>query len=133
MNKEASELKIILTLRADFWGQALSYRPFLDVLENADIKLGLMNREELRMVIEEPARLRGVSFEAGLTERIINDVGTDAGNLPLLEFALTQLWTLQQSTQITHSAYEHIGGIRGALTTYANDMYRELEPDEQER
>jgi len=129
---EGTGLKVILTLRADFWGQALSYRPLLDILEDADVKLGLMNREELSSAIEEPARLRGVRFEPGLTERILDDVGRDAGNLPLLEFALTQLWTLQDATLITHAAYDQIGGIKGALTSYADEIFNDLKPAEQE-
>ncbi len=80
-------------MRADFLGNALSYRPFADVLRNADIKLGEMSRGELTEVIEKPAEKLGVTFEAGLVERILNDVENEPGNLPLLEFALTELWT----------------------------------------
>jgi len=46
----------VSTMRADFLGNALSYRPFADVLQNTDIKLGPMNREELTEVIEKPGR-----------------------------------------------------------------------------
>jgi hypothetical protein len=57
---------LIATMRADFLGNALSYRPFADVLQNADLKLGPMNRAELTEVIEQPAQKLGVIFEAGL-------------------------------------------------------------------
>ena len=43
---------LVLTMRADFLGNALSYRPFADVLQkNTDLKLGPMNREELTGVM----------------------------------------------------------------------------------
>ncbi len=43
------------------------------------------------MAIEKPAEMQGAAFEAGLVERILDDVGDKPGNLPLLEFTLTLL------------------------------------------
>jgi hypothetical protein len=78
-------------LRADFVGQALTYRPFTDALQQADLKLGPMNPTELWAAINKPAEKLHVKLEEGLTERILNDLSQEAGNLPLLEFALTLL------------------------------------------
>ncbi|OJJ24349.1 hypothetical protein BI308_17365 [Roseofilum reptotaenium AO1-A] len=66
--------RVVMTMRADFLGNALSYRPFADVLNRKDYKLGPMNREELTDVIVKPAEGLGVGFEAGLVERILDDV-----------------------------------------------------------
>ncbi|MCA1990847.1 MAG: trypsin-like peptidase domain-containing protein [Coleofasciculus sp. S288] len=127
-----SSLNLVLTLRADFLGYALSYRPFADALQNADVKLGPMNIRELRDAIEKPAQLLGVRIEEGLTERILKDVEKEPGNLPLLEFALTLLWAQQRNGQMTHRAYEHIGGVEKALTRYAEEVYGKLsEADKQ--
>jgi len=125
-SQSPSNYVLIATMRADFLGNALSYRPFADLLQNADIKLGSMNREELSQVIVKPAEKLGVSFEAGLVERILDDVDSEPGNLPLLEFALTQLWKQRKSKQLTHTAYEEIGKVQGALASYADKKYREL-------
>ncbi len=67
-------LVMVATLRADFLSNALSYRPFADVLQKGDIKLGAMNASELEQVIERPAQQLGVSFEEGLVNRILQDV-----------------------------------------------------------
>jgi formylglycine-generating enzyme required for sulfatase activity/energy-coupling factor transporter ATP-binding protein EcfA2 len=117
---------IVLTLRADFLGYALSYRPFADALQNADVKLGPMNPQELQDAIAKPAQMLGVRIEEGLTERILEAVENSPGNLPLLEFALTQLWTKQRNGQLTHDAYEEIGGVERALASYAEEVYRRL-------
>ncbi len=61
-------LACILSIRADFLGKALSYRPFADVFQGTDIILGPMNSEELRTVIEEPAKLLDIEIEDGLIE-----------------------------------------------------------------
>lgn len=122
---------ILLTLRADFLGQALSYRPFADALQSADVKLGPMTHQELAEAIEKPAQKQNVTFEAGLAERILADVGDEPGNLPLLEFALTELWAQQSQSELTHMAYEAIGRVTGALTHYADEVFTRLNQVEQ--
>jgi WD40 repeat protein len=123
---------LLLTLRADFMGQALSQRSFSDVLQEAALMLGPMTRGELREAIEKPAEKQGAGFEAGLVERLLDDVGQAPGNLPLLEFALTLLWARLDKGWMTHAAYEQIDRVEGALAGYAEGVYGELRADEQE-
>ena len=129
----ASATVLVTTMRADFLGNALSYRPLADVLQNADVKLGPMNRKELTEVIEKPAQKLGVKFEQGLIERILNDVENQPGNLPLLEFALTELWNKRTGKQLTHKVYEEIGQVEGALARHADEKYGNLTDDEKEK
>ncbi|MCB0197767.1 MAG: PD40 domain-containing protein, partial [Anaerolineae bacterium] len=69
---------------------------------------------------------------SGLVERILDDVGEEPGNLPLLEFALTALWDRQASRQLTHAGYETVNGVKGALTRHADTVFAKLTPAEQE-
>ncbi|RUS92499.1 hypothetical protein DSM106972_098860 [Dulcicalothrix desertica PCC 7102] len=123
----------VITLRADFLGQALSYRPFADALQYADLKLGPMTDEELQAAVEKPAALLGVTIEQGLVERILSTISVEPGNLPLLEFALTQLWAKQHKAQLNHAAYDEIGGVEAALACYADSAYNQLNFEEKER
>ncbi|MEG5014507.1 MULTISPECIES: WD40 repeat domain-containing protein [unclassified Microcoleus] len=132
-NSQLSSAVLVATMRADFLGNALSYRPFADLLQNADIKLGAMNREELSQVIEKPADKLEVKFADGLVKRILDSVENEPGNLPLLEFALTELWKRRKGKELSHTAYEEIGEVQGALTTYANTQYQLLNPSEQKQ
>ena len=66
-------------------------------------------------MIRRPAALRDVRFEEGLAERILNDAGVEPSTLPLVEFALTQLWERQTERTLTHSRYEQIGQLSGAI------------------
>lgn len=129
---ESNEV-LVTTMRADFLGNALSYRPLADVWQNADIKLGSMNRKELLQVIENPASKLGVTFEAGLVERFLDDIDSEPGNLPLLEFALTQLWKNRKGKILTHSAYEEIGEVSGALARHASENYAKLNTIQKEQ
>ena len=122
---------ILLSLRADFLGQILAYRPAANVFQNNLLMLGPMNPDELRDAIARPAATLDVSFEQGLVDRILADVGLEPGRLPLLEFALTELWERRQGDQLTHAAYNDIGGVAGALTHYANRIFGALTTQEQ--
>ncbi|MEB3317618.1 MAG: AAA family ATPase, partial [Cyanobacteriota bacterium] len=157
--------RLLLTLRADFLGNALSHRPFADLFQQegdgtAAVMLGPMTDTELREAIElrqateppvaappaavappapaapvpaAPAASQGqaVPFESGLVERILRDVAAEPGHLPLLEFALTQLWSRRQGALITHAAYSDIGGVEGALARHADACFAALHSDEQ--
>jgi uncharacterized protein YjbI with pentapeptide repeats len=126
-----SPMVLVSTMRADFLGNALSYRPFADLLGN-DIKIGSMNREELTEAIEKPPSKLGVTFEDGLVERILDDVKDEPGSLPLLESALTSLWEELKGKQLNHAAYQAIGKVQGALTSHADKQFEKLSQTEQE-
>jgi WD40 repeat protein len=113
-------------------GQALTHRPFADALQEGSLILGPMNRDELQAAVEKPAELQGAAFEAGLVQRILDDVGEEPGNLPLLEFALTLLWERLDQGWLTHAAYEEIGRVDGALARYAEEVWAELDVTERE-
>ena len=66
-------LTVLLTLRADFLGNALQHPALAQVLEDAVITIGQMRRERLRAVIEGPLP-PDVRYEAGLVERILGEM-----------------------------------------------------------
>ncbi|MEG4534844.1 nSTAND1 domain-containing NTPase [Microcoleus sp. D2_18a_D3] len=120
-------ITLVLTLRADFYGYVLSYRPFRDALQEYTPQLlSSMKREELQAAIELPAQKLAVQLEPQLTQRILDDVGQEPGNLPLLEFALTRLWEKQINRELTHQAYEEIGGVKKAIANHAEQVYQQL-------
>lgn len=132
-SKPDSHTTILITIRADFMGQALAYRPFADAMQDNALMLGPMSRGEMQAAIEKPAEIQGAAFESGLVDRILDDVGEEPGNLPLLEFALTLLWEQAEHGWLTHSGYERIGQVEGALARYADRVYAELGDDDRER
>ena len=118
----------MITLRVDFLNQAIEYNPFREQLDRWKPEfIGGMVRTELQAAIEEPAKKRNVYLEAGLTEHILNEVGEEQGNLPLLEFALTQLWKQQENGLLTRLKYDEIGG------RHAEGVYDALKEGDKER
>jgi WD40 repeat protein len=129
----APAFTLALTLRADFYGYALSYRPFSDALQGAVHNLGPMNREELQSAIEKPAAQMQVRLEDGLTNKLTDATWGHPGHLPLLEFALTKLWSKQKDGWLTLEAYEEIGGVEQALANHAETVYAQLSEADRQR
>jgi energy-coupling factor transporter ATP-binding protein EcfA2 len=123
------DISLILTMRADFFGHALLYRPLTDALQGHVENLGPMSRAELRLAIEKPAENAKVSFEPGLVETLLDDVESKPGSLPLLQFALREIWGLQEKRKITRKSYDAIGGVQGALARRAEAIFAEMTAD----
>jgi WD40 repeat protein len=125
-------LSTALALRGDFFGQAVGYRPLADRLQDGVVNLGPMTREELARAVEAPAQKVGLTFEPGLVSRILDEVEQEPGNLPLLEFLLTDLWEKRQGGHLTHEAYDAAGGVQGAMAGRAEELFGNLPPLNQE-
>lgn len=120
-----SRLHVVLTMRSTFYESLIgAHRGLSDLLEHATVNLGPMTRDEHHRAVVEPARRLGLGFEPGLTKRILDDVAEEPGNLPLLEFALTELWARREQRMLTHAAYEQIGGVSGAIVQRAETVFQ---------
>lgn len=130
---DVSAFRLVITLRADFVGQAIEYNRFREQLQRWKPEfIGAMERGQLQAVIEQPAQKRGVSLAAGLMEKILNDVGKEPGYLPLLEFALTEIWNKQEQGWLTRKGYDEIGGVENALRRHAERVFDGLEKRDKE-
>jgi hypothetical protein len=90
-----------------------------------------MTREELECAIRKPAEKIQLEFEPGLVRRILNDVGDEPGNLPLLEFVLKELWEKRRGRVLLNETYDAIGGLQGAVATKADELFKSLSSAEQ--
>lgn len=124
----------LLSLRADFYGRALECsRVLADAMNQAVINVGPMTAEELRSVVTGPAAKTKLTFEPGLVESILADVSREPGGLPLLEFALTELWTRRQGQLLSHAAYHDLGGVARAIAKRAEAEYQRFDDDDRRR
>lgn len=129
-----AKLTVVLTLRGDFFGRAITaYRPLSDRVQGAQVNLGPMKREELRLAIEEPARQVGLTFEAGLVDLLLEQAGDEPGHLPLLEFVLRQLWKERRGGLLHHEAYRVMGQLEGAIAQKAQAVYEKASLEDQWR
>jgi WD40 repeat protein len=122
---------IVLTMRADFYARCTEYPELAACMAAHQHLLGPMDEYGLRQAIEGPAQRAGLTFEPGLVDKILDDVAGEPGALPLLEYALMELWRLRQGNALTFDAYAGIGGVQGALAQRAETVYGNLLPAEQ--
>ena len=114
----------ILTMRADFFDRLGAYPDLAALFEQKNMVIVTdMTSENLRRSIEGPAEAVGLVYEHGLTDRILDDVRHQPGSLPLLEYALKELYVQRLGRQLTFEAYELIGGVQRALAQHANNIY----------
>jgi serine/threonine protein kinase/WD40 repeat protein len=121
--EERSRIRVIITLRADYYDRPLHHPLFGDLVRSRLETLMPLSVEELERAIVSPAERVGVTFEPGLMATIIGDVNYQPGALPLLQFALTELFERRQGRLLTRAAYDAIGGVTGALTKRAEEVY----------
>ena len=121
-----SRVRIVLTLRADFFHQVLSHPELGPVISLANLALAPLDSERIRLAIVEPARKSGLELEPGLADRIIADLADQPGSLPLLQFTLDRLTTLASEGQITNAHYDALGGVKGALAERAQTAFQTL-------
>lgn len=125
-------LTVLFTLRADFYGRVLVDEPLGKRVDTGLVNVLSMTTEERRAAIEQPAHKAGRRFEEGLVQTILDDVEAEAGALPLLQFALTELWDRQTADGVlTHAAYRDIGGVTGAIAKRADQTLKSLRDEEQ--
>jgi hypothetical protein len=109
-----SRLRVVTTLRADFYDRPLLYRDFAELLRDHVVTVAPLSPEEIERAVVEPAAKAGVALEEGLLAEIVADVVMQPGALPLLQYALTELFERRDGLVITRAAYRAIGGVSGA-------------------
>jgi WD40 repeat protein/serine/threonine protein kinase/DNA-binding XRE family transcriptional regulator len=128
---ERSRVRVIVTLRADFTDRPLSYVDFGELLRQRSEFVLPLTPDELEQAIVGPAERVGLRFEDGLVSTIMRDVGDQPGALPLLQYALTELFEKREDNLLTKAAYQAIGGVLGALGRRAEEVYAGLNESDQ--
>jgi WD40 repeat protein len=124
-------IKVVTTMRSDFVTSWLSSDPLTQAIQHQAVWLGTLRGEALRQAIVCPAETHGYKLENGLLELILDDVAQEENCLPLLEFALAELWQRRDTQRrvLTVAAYRNLGRLRGALSQRADALYQALKTD----
>lgn len=129
---ESSRVRVIVTLRADMYDRPLLYPRFGSLMrERTEIVLPL-NTAEMELAIIKPLERIGLQFEPGLVGEIIAEVDEQPGALPLLQYALTELFERREGFMLTRNVYRESGGVLGALARRADELYNEMDSFSQE-
>ncbi|RMD57402.1 MAG: hypothetical protein D6828_03745, partial [Nitrospirae bacterium] len=127
------KLCLVIAMRADFFNKCAEdeYSGLSRYIQDNLITVTPMSKDELRRAITEPAKKVGLEIEHELVEQMVEDVHGSPGSLPLLQYTLTELWQRSKGNTLTLSDYHTIGGVKGALSKRADEIYNALGPEEQ--
>jgi transcriptional regulator with XRE-family HTH domain len=135
VSEPRSRLWVVVTLRADFYDRPLLYSNSSELVRQRTEVVGPMTPSELHSAITAPAAQVGLALEPDLVSTIMQDVAEQPGALPLLQYALTELYERREGPEgrlLTLAAYWASGGVFGSLALRAESMYTELTEAEQE-
>ncbi len=125
---EGSRTIIVLALRSDFISAFASYKTLNDLLNQEFCQIGTMLPQGLAKAITLPALEVGAKIDPKLVTRIMTDMKGEPGALPLMSFALRDLFEAEktvkgQSINLTLAKYVERGGIESALERHANKVF----------
>ncbi|MFI1194652.1 trypsin-like peptidase domain-containing protein [Micromonospora sp. NPDC020750] len=128
--RPGARVSVLLALRDTFLGACLREPAMTELTARwLPATVAELTPSQLREVVTGPlARTGTVSAEAGLVDRILDDVRDAPNALPLVQFTLTELWQRRHAGLLTHRAYDELGGVRGALAGYAERVWGNLDP-----
>ncbi len=126
-----SRLWVIVTLRADFTDRPLQYTAFGELMRQRTEFVLPLSASEIEQAIVGPASRAGLRVEPELVAAVIADVKSEPGALPLLEYALTEVFERRNGRRLTLAAYQAIGRLAGALAKRAEEVYNALDTVQQ--
>ncbi len=122
---------VVLAMRADFYARAAAHADLAAHIARSQHLVAPLTPDGIRDAIEEPARAVGLVFEEGLVGTILDDLEGQPGSLPLLQYALLELWKRRRGGMLTLEGYRESGGVMGAIAKRAEAIYAAFTPDEQ--
>jgi DNA-binding SARP family transcriptional activator/WD40 repeat protein/energy-coupling factor transporter ATP-binding protein EcfA2 len=126
----ARGLRIMLTLRGDLYGRLTELNTLAPRAGAGTVLVGPPSDEELRQVVELPARRVGLDVDQALVHAVISDVGGRPAALPLLSTALVRTWERREGSRLTLAGYLAAGGTSSALERLAEEAYAAMDDEE---
>lgn len=128
---------VVLTMRSDFIGDCAQYPELTKRINDSHYLIPQMTREDFREAILGPVAVGGGEISPRLTQQLLNDVGDNQDQLPILQHALMRTWDYWSKNKdkgevmdIRH--YDAIGRMEKALSEHANEAFDELTEREKE-
>ncbi len=128
---------IALTIRSDYSGSFAQYPKLTKAINLSHYLVPHMTRDQRRQAIEGPIAVAGGKISTRLVQQLLNDVGDNNDQLPLIQHALMRSWrywlqnkTTDEPIDIKH--YTAIGTIKKALSQHANEIFDGLSISQQQ-
>jgi WD40 repeat protein len=135
-NYPDSPIYVAITMRSDFIGDCAQFPELTRKINDSHYLIPQMTRDQKRRAIEGPVAVGGAKISPRLTQQLLNDLGDNPDQLPILQHALMRTWSYwanyrdydEENVDLKH--YEAIGTMAEALSMHANEAFDELTEDQ---
>ncbi|MED5284330.1 MAG: GTPase domain-containing protein, partial [Planctomycetota bacterium] len=122
---------ITLTMRSDYLGECAQLPGLAEAVNHGEYLIPRLTRDQRRDAIERPVAVGGGKISRRLINQLLNEVGDDVDQLPVLQHALMRIWDCweedhQNDEPIDLRHYEAVGGLTRALSQHADEVFEEL-------
>ncbi len=126
-----TEIYSIITMRSDFIGECAHFQGLTQLINDSNYLVPHMGRENYRSAIEGPVKYAGAGIDPKLVDTLLNDIGDQTDQLPVLQHALMRTWSYWQELDdpdrpISVTDYDSVGTMRDAMSRHANEAFDEL-------
>ena len=136
INYTDNPIYVAITMRSDFIGDCATFPELTRKINDSHYLIPQMTREQKRRAIEGPVAVGGAHISPRLVQQLLNDLGDNPDQLPILQHALMRTWSYwasykdydEENVDLKH--YEAIGTMSEALSQHANEAYDELDEDQ---
>jgi hypothetical protein len=129
-----SKIYVVITMRSDFIGDCAQFQELTALINDSQYLIPRMTREDVKNAIKGPIAVGSGEISNRLTNQLLNEIGDNQDQLPILQHALMRTWdywskykTEGEVIDIPH--YESIGRMEKALSEHANETFDELTPE----
>ncbi len=125
---------ITLTMRSDYLGECAQLPGLAEAVNHGEYLIPRLTRDQRRDAIERPIAVGGQKITPRLINQLLNEVGDDVDQLPVLQHALMRIWDCWENDHtpgepIDLRHYLAVGGLTKALSQHADEVYAELEDE----
>ena len=136
INYPDSPIYVAITMRSDFIGDCAQFPELTRKINDSHYLIPQLTRDQKRRAIEGPVAVGGAKITPRLVQQLLNDLGDNPDQLPILQHALMRTWSYWSSyrdyedEQVDLKHYEAIGTMSEALSMHANEAFDELTDDQ---
>jgi WD40 repeat protein/energy-coupling factor transporter ATP-binding protein EcfA2 len=132
VNYPDAPIYVGITMRSDFIGDCAQFPELTRKINDSHYLIPQLTRDQKRNAIEGPVAVGGANISPRLTQQLLNDLGDNPDQLPILQHALMRTWSYwtqfkdYEGEPVDLKHYEAIGTMAEALSQHANEAFDEL-------
>lgn len=115
---------VVMTMRSDFLGDCDVFYGLPEAMNSSQYLVPRLIRPQRQEAIENPVLLYGKAISQRLLDRVLNDAGEEADQLPVMQHAMMRSWEKWRASddpELDLKHYEAAGTMKHALSNDAEE------------